>query len=50
MDKIKLLFTATATASGGRNGHTEASGLPPVTPPVLGVRWISSPSSTKRML
>jgi osmotically inducible protein OsmC len=47
MDKIKLLFTATATASGGRNGHTEASGLPPVTPPVLGVRWISSPSSTK---
>ena len=25
MDKIKPLFTATATASGGRNGHTEAS-------------------------
>jgi Ohr subfamily peroxiredoxin len=27
MDKIKPLFTATATAVGGRNGHTEASGL-----------------------
>jgi Ohr subfamily peroxiredoxin len=25
MDTIKLLFTATATATGGRNGHTEAS-------------------------
>jgi lipoyl-dependent peroxiredoxin len=25
MDKIKPLFTATATATGGRNGHTEAS-------------------------
>src|SRR5919106_5367302 len=25
MDKIKPLFTATATARGGRNGHTEAS-------------------------
>ena len=25
MYKIKPLFTATATASGGRNGHTEAS-------------------------
>jgi Ohr subfamily peroxiredoxin len=25
MDKIKPLFTATATASGGRNGHTESS-------------------------
>jgi lipoyl-dependent peroxiredoxin len=25
MDKIKPLFTATATTSGGRNGHTEAS-------------------------
>ena len=25
MDKIKSLFTATATATGGRNGHTEAS-------------------------
>jgi Ohr subfamily peroxiredoxin len=25
MDQIKALFTATATASGGRNGHTEAS-------------------------
>ena len=25
MDTIKMLFTATATASGGRNGHTEAS-------------------------
>jgi Ohr subfamily peroxiredoxin len=24
MDKIKLLFTATATASGGRNGRTES--------------------------
>src|SRR5262249_42100738 len=24
VDKIKPLFTATATASGGRNGHTEA--------------------------
>jgi lipoyl-dependent peroxiredoxin len=24
MDKIKPLFTATATAIGGRNGHTEA--------------------------
>jgi lipoyl-dependent peroxiredoxin len=24
MDKIKPLFTATATATGGRNGHTEA--------------------------
>jgi lipoyl-dependent peroxiredoxin len=23
MDKIKALFTATATATGGRNGHTE---------------------------
>ena len=26
MDKIKPLFTATATAIGGRNGHTESSG------------------------
>ena len=26
MDKIKPLFTATATATGGRNGRTEASG------------------------
>lgn len=25
MDKIKPLFTATATATGGRNGHTEAA-------------------------
>jgi len=25
MDQIKPLFTATATATGGRNGHTEAS-------------------------
>lgn len=25
MDKIKALFTATATATGGRNGHSEAS-------------------------
>jgi lipoyl-dependent peroxiredoxin len=25
MDQIKALFTATATATGGRNGHTEAS-------------------------
>ena len=25
MDAIKPLFTATATATGGRNGHTEAS-------------------------
>ena len=25
MDKIKPLFTATATAVGGRNGHSEAS-------------------------
>jgi Ohr subfamily peroxiredoxin len=25
VDKIKPLFTATATATGGRNGHTEAS-------------------------
>jgi lipoyl-dependent peroxiredoxin len=25
MDKITPLFTATATATGGRNGHTEAS-------------------------
>lgn len=25
MDKIKALFTATATAVGGRNGHSEAS-------------------------
>ncbi|MGA7325525.1 MAG: Ohr family peroxiredoxin [Rhodomicrobium sp.] len=25
MDVIKPLFTATATATGGRNGHTEAS-------------------------
>ncbi len=25
MDNIKPLFTATATATGGRNGHTEAS-------------------------
>ena len=25
MDKIKPLFTATATAIGGRNGHTETS-------------------------
>jgi len=25
MDKIKPLFTATATATGGRNGHTESS-------------------------
>ena len=25
MDKIKSLFTATATATGGRNGHTESS-------------------------
>ena len=24
MDKIKPLFTATATAIGGRNGHTQA--------------------------
>jgi organic hydroperoxide reductase OsmC/OhrA len=25
MDKISPLFTATATAIGGRNGHTETS-------------------------
>jgi lipoyl-dependent peroxiredoxin len=25
MDKIKPLFTATASATGGRNGHTESS-------------------------
>ena len=25
MDSIKPLFTATATATGGRNGHTQAS-------------------------
>src|SRR5258707_7535540 len=25
MDKIKPLFTATATATGGRNGHTASS-------------------------
>jgi lipoyl-dependent peroxiredoxin len=25
MDAIKALFTATATATGGRNGHTQAS-------------------------
>ena len=25
MDTIKALFTATATATGGRNGHTEAA-------------------------
>lgn len=25
MDKIKPLYTATATATGGRNGHTETS-------------------------
>ena len=25
MDRIKPLFTATATATGGRNGHTETS-------------------------
>jgi organic hydroperoxide reductase OsmC/OhrA len=25
MDIIKPLFTATATATGGRNGHTQAS-------------------------
>src|SRR6266699_7174861 len=25
MDKIKPLFTATAPATGGRNGHTEAN-------------------------
>src|SRR5487761_1439711 len=25
MDKIKPLFTATATATGGRNGHSESS-------------------------
>src|ERR1700740_796569 len=25
MDKIKPLFTATATAKGGRNGHTQSS-------------------------
>ena len=25
MDSIKPLFTATATATGGRNGHTEAA-------------------------
>jgi lipoyl-dependent peroxiredoxin len=25
MDKIKPLFTTTATATGGRNGHTESS-------------------------
>ena len=25
MDKIKRLFTATATATGGRNGHTQSS-------------------------
>src|SRR5262245_30910350 len=25
MDKIKPLYTATATAAGGRNGHTQSS-------------------------
>ena len=25
MDKIKVLFTTSATATGGRNGHTEAA-------------------------
>src|SRR5262244_4606113 len=25
MDKIKVLFTATAKSTGGRNGHTEAT-------------------------
>lgn len=25
MDKFKPLFTATATATGGRNGHTQSS-------------------------
>ena len=25
MDKIKPLYTATATATGGRNGHTQSS-------------------------
>ena len=25
MDTIKPLFTATATAAGGRNGHTESA-------------------------
>ena len=25
MDKIKPLYTATATATGGRNGHTQTS-------------------------
>ena len=25
MDKIKTLYTATATATGGRNGHTQSS-------------------------
>ncbi len=25
MDKIKALYTATATATGGRNGHTQSS-------------------------
>ncbi|MEY2929648.1 MAG: putative organic hydroperoxide resistance protein, partial [Pseudomonadota bacterium] len=25
MDKIKVLFTATATANGGRNGHSQSS-------------------------
>jgi Ohr subfamily peroxiredoxin len=25
MDKIKALYTATATAAGGRNGHTQSS-------------------------
>lgn len=25
MDKINVLYTATATATGGRNGHTESS-------------------------
>ena len=25
MDKIKPLFTATASATGGRNGHTQSS-------------------------
>ncbi len=40
MDQIKPLFTATATATGGRNGHTEANdgssamagGVRPVSP------------------
>src|SRR6202166_4584937 len=35
MDKIKPLFTATATATGGRNGHTETSdGMVPPDPSV----------------